>query len=107
MCSMQAVASSLLYIVCFPNNGKIVTIDQMTFKNPSVTASSRASISITEHSQLATGSVGVGMYPSLMGSVSCPASILMIGSSFGEASTFVRSVLFARVIWKILGLFLH
>ena len=44
MYSMQAVASSLFCVVCFPHNGKIVMIDQMTFKNPSVTASSGASI---------------------------------------------------------------
>ena len=34
------------------------------------------------------------MYPALMGSFSCPAPVLMIGSSFGEASTSVRSVSF-------------
>ena len=66
----------------------------MTFKNPSVIASSGASIPIVERSHPATGSVGVGMYPSLMGSFSCPALILMIGSSFGEASTSMRSMSF-------------
>ena len=91
---MQAVVSSLFHVVCFPFNGKIVTIDQTSFKNPSVTTSLGASIPIIEHSQPATGSVGVGMYPSLMGSFSCPAPILMIGSSSGEASTSVRSVSF-------------
>ena len=49
MYSMQAVASSLFRVVCFPFNGKIVTIDQMSFKNPSVIASSGASIPIIEH----------------------------------------------------------
>ena len=73
MYSMQAVDSSLFRVVCFPFNGKIVTIDQTSLKNPSVTASSGALILIVEHSQSATGSVGVGMYPSLMGSFSCPA----------------------------------
>ena len=38
--------------------------------------------------------MGVGMYPSLMGSFSCPAPILMIGCSSGEASTSMRSVPF-------------
>ena len=66
----------------------------MSFKNPSITAYSGASILIVEHSQPATGSVGVGMYPSLMGSFSCPTPILMIGSSFGEASKSVRLVSF-------------
>ena len=36
----------------------------------------------------------MGMYPSLMGSFSCPVPILMIGSSSGEASTSMRSVSF-------------
>ena len=60
MYSMQAVASSLFRVVCFPFNRKIFTIDQMTFKNLSVTTSSGASILIVEHSQSTTGSVGVG-----------------------------------------------
>ena len=40
------------------------------------------------------GQQGIHMYPSLMGSFSCPAPILMIGSSFGEALTSMRSVSF-------------
>ena len=63
MYSMQAIASSLFRVVCFPHNGKIVTIDQTTLKNSSVTASLGALIPIIEHSQATTGSVGVGMYP--------------------------------------------
>ena len=94
MYSMQAVASSLFCVVCFPHNGKIVMIEQMAFKNPSVTASLGASVPIIQHSQPTTGSVGVGTYPSLMGSFSCPAPILMIGSSFDEASTSMISVYF-------------
>ena len=81
---MQAISSSVFRVVWFSFNGKIVMIDQTTFKNPSITTSLGASISIIEHSQPITGSVGVGMYPSLMGSFSCPAPILMIGSSFDE-----------------------
>ena len=34
------------------------------------------------------------MYPSLMGTFSCPASILMIGSSFDGASSSLNSVSF-------------
>ena len=50
MYSMQAIASSLFHVVCFPHNGKIVMIDQMAFKNPSITASLGALILIIEHS---------------------------------------------------------
>ena len=94
MYSMQAVASSLFRVVCFPFNEKIVTIDQMSFKNPCVTASSGASMPIVANSQPATRGVGVGMYPSLMGSFSCPTPVLMIGSTSSEASSSLRSVSF-------------
>ena len=94
MYSMQAISSSLFHIVCFPHNRKIVTIDQMSFKNPSVTTSSGASIPIVEKSQSVTGIVGMGMYPSLMGSFSYPAPILMIGSSSSEDSSSLRSMSF-------------
>ena len=40
MYSMQVVAYSLFRVVFFPFNGNIVTIDQTSFKNMSVTASS-------------------------------------------------------------------
>ena len=91
---MQAIASSLFRVVCFPFNGNIVTIDQTSFHHLSVSGSSRASISIIDYSQLATGSVGVGMYPSLMGTFSYPEPVLMIGSSFGGASSLLNSVSF-------------
>ena len=58
MYSMQAFASSLFRIVCFPHNGKIVTIDQMAFKNPPVSASLKASVPKVEHSQPTTGQCG-------------------------------------------------
>ena len=55
MYSMQAVASSVFHVVCFPHNGNIVTIDQMTFKNLPISASSEASVPKVEHSQPTTG----------------------------------------------------
>ena len=45
-------------------------------------------------SQLATRSVGVGMYQSLMGTFSCHVPILMFRSSFGGASSSLNSVSF-------------
>ena len=85
MYSMQAVASSLFQVVCFPLNGNIITIDQTSFHNLSVGASSGASIPIIDHSQPETGSVGMDIYPSLMGTFSCLAPVLMIRSSLGGA----------------------
>ena len=56
MYSMQSIASSLFRVVHFLFNQKIVTIDQTSFKNLSVTASSGASITIINHSQPTTES---------------------------------------------------
>ena len=94
MYSMKTVSHSLFQVVCFPFNGKIITIDQMSFRNPIVNASSRTSIPIIDHSQPATRSVGVGMYPSLMGTFNCPAPVFMMGSSFGGDSSSLNLVSF-------------
>ena len=81
-------------MICFPFNGNIDRIDQNSFHNPSVNASSKASILIIDHAQPATGSVGIGMYPSLMGTFRCLVPVLIIGSSFGGASSSSNSVNF-------------
>ena len=47
---MQVVASSLFQVICFPFNGKIVMIDQTSFRNPNVNASSGTSILIIDQS---------------------------------------------------------
>ena len=60
----------------------------------SVSASSGASILTIDRSQLATRSVGVGMYPSIMGTFSCPTPVLMIGSSFNGDSSSLNSMSF-------------
>ena len=72
-------------------DGKIITINHRSFDNSSSKASSGASILVIDHSQLTTESVGVGMYPSLMGNFNCVACVLMIGSSLGKASTSLIS----------------
>ena len=94
MYNMQAVASSLFWVVCFLFNGKIITIDQNSFQNPSVNTWLGTSILIINHSQPTTEYVGVGMYPYLMGNFICPVPILMIGSSLGGALTSLNSVSF-------------
>ena len=63
-------------------------------------ASSGDSILIIDHSQLATENVGVGMYPSLMGTFSCHPPVLMIGSSLGRASSSSNSVSFRTTHMK-------
>ena len=62
--------------------------------NPSVNASSGASTPIIDHSHSASGSVVIGMYPSLMGTFNCPTVIFMMGSIFGGASSSLNSMYF-------------
>ena len=60
----------------------------------SVNASSRASVLIIDHSHMVAENMGVGMYPSLMRTFSCPTLIIMIGSSLSGASSSSNLVSF-------------
>ena len=77
--------------------GRSLLFIRKSFQNQSINASSGASILIIDHSQPATRSVGMGMYPSLMGTFSCLALILMIGSSFGGASSSLNFASFCTI----------
>ena len=59
----------------------IMTIDQLSFDNSGSSASSRPTILTIDNSQLTTENVGVGMYPSLMGSFNILAPILAINTT--------------------------
>ena len=71
-----------------------MTVNQRSFDNSSSKYLSGASILIINHSQSATENIGVGMYPSLMGTFSCVAPVIMIGSSLVKASMSLSSVPF-------------
>ena len=73
---------------------QFIRLHSIICHNLSVNASIGTSILIIDHSQPATRSVGVGMYPSLMGTFSCHAHVLMIRSSFGGASYSLNLVSF-------------
>ena len=105
---MQAVASSLFWVVCFPLDGKVVTVHKRSFDNSSSKASAGASISVIDHSQSATENIRVGMYPSLMGNFSFVAPILMTGSNLAKDSMSLSLVPFLTLHiedpWTLLSL---
>ena len=74
--------------------GILLLLIKKYFHNPSLKASLGASFLIIDHSQLTNENVGVGMYPSLMGTFSCHVPIPMMGSSIGKAFTSLNLVLF-------------
>ena len=55
--NMQVVASSLIWVICFPLDGKVVILDQRSFDNSSSKASLGASILVIDHSQQTTKNV--------------------------------------------------
>lgn len=67
---MRAVASSLFRVIRFPHQGKIVTVDQLSF----FASSSEANMPFVEHTSIPLESVGVGLFkdPTLMGVFSLP-----------------------------------
>jgi hypothetical protein len=65
--AMIFVVSFVFRTLCFPHEGKIVTIDQLSFAYSSPNASLGQSIPVIDNSRPATENVDVGMYSSLMG----------------------------------------
>jgi hypothetical protein len=65
--SMIIVVSSVFHTLCFPHEGKIVMIDQLSFVYSSPNASLGPSIPVIDISQPTTENIGVRMYSSLMG----------------------------------------
>jgi hypothetical protein len=64
---MVVVVSSIFHTLCFPHEGKIMTIDQLSFAYSSPNASIGPSIPVIDNSQPTTENIGVRMYSSLMG----------------------------------------
>jgi hypothetical protein len=73
--SMRVVVWTIFWIICFPHEGRIVTMDYMESNLSDVAASPRTIVPWIENSQMTTESIGCGMYPSLMGCFDSPAPI--------------------------------
>jgi hypothetical protein len=64
--SMQAVVSTVFWVLLFPHEGQIVTIDQLSFSKPDP-ALGASTVSMIDNPQPSVINVGVGLCPSLMG----------------------------------------
>jgi len=69
--AMRTVASSLFRVICFPHQGKIIIVDQLSFFTSS---SSDGNVPFMEHTSIPCESVGARLfkYPALMGVFSLP-----------------------------------
>jgi hypothetical protein len=68
---MQAMVSIVFQVFLFPHEGQIVTIDQLSFSRPDP-ALGAPTIPMIDNPQLGVVNVGVGLCPSLMGTVNYP-----------------------------------
>lgn len=69
--SMQDVVATFFWVLLFPHEGRIVTIDQLSFSrlDPSLGASM---VPMIDNPQLGVVNIGVGLCPSLMGTFDYP-----------------------------------
>ena len=86
--------SSLFRIICFPFEYRIVTVEQKSFNNSGMKASSGDTIPVIDNSQPTTENVGVGMYLFFMGTFNNSTPILTIGSNLGSESSLLSSIPF-------------
>jgi hypothetical protein len=89
--AMTVVVSFVFYTLCFPRDGKIVTIGHLSFVYASPNALVGPSIPVTDNSQLTTENIGVRMYSSLMGTFYFQAPIHHI---YAMSSRFASSMRF-------------
>jgi hypothetical protein len=104
--AMTTVVSSVFCTLCFPHEGKIVTIDQLSFVHASPSASVGPSVPVIDNSQQETEDVGVRMYSSLMGSFDFMAPIHHIHAISSESSSSMRLFLSVLHISMTLGPYL-
>ena len=77
---MDAIASSLFRIVCFPHEGRIVTVDQLDCPQIDPNASSDSSVPKLDNTKVPVENLGVGMYSSLMGTFDLPPPTVHINA---------------------------
>jgi hypothetical protein len=92
--AMITVVSSIFHTLCFPHEGKIMTIDQSSFVHASTNASVGPLIPVINNYRKETKDVGVEMYSFLMGSFDFVAPIHHIHDISSRSLSSMRSVPF-------------
>ena len=78
---MSAIASAVFWVVVFPHEGKLVTVDQLNFTRKCHMESNESTIPLVDQVKPIAESLGAGMYASLMGTFDLPTPINYIGST--------------------------
>jgi hypothetical protein len=69
--SMHAVVATVFRLLLFPHEGRIVTIDQLSFSRPDP-SSGASTVPMIDNPQPDVVNVGVGLCPPLMGTFDYP-----------------------------------
>ena len=90
---MCAIASTILRVLVFPHEGKLVTVDQLSFTRKGHLETNNSTIPLIDQTKLANEILGVGMFLSLMGTFDIPTPINYLGStSVGESIAAVINI---------------
>jgi hypothetical protein len=69
--AMQAVVATVFQVLLFPHEGRIVTIDQLSFSRPDP-ALGASTVPMVDNPQAGVVNIGVGLFPYLMGTFDYP-----------------------------------
>jgi hypothetical protein len=69
--AMQVVVATIFRVLLFPHEGRIVTIDQLSFSRPDP-ALGASMVPMVDNPQASVVNIGVGLCPSLMGTFDYP-----------------------------------
>jgi hypothetical protein len=69
--TMQAVVTTVFWVFLFPHEDQIVTIDQLSFSRPDPSLGV-STVPMIDNPQLGIVNIGVGLFPSLMGTFDYP-----------------------------------
>jgi hypothetical protein len=69
--AMQAVVATVFWVLLFPHEGRIVTIDQLSFSHPDPSLGA-STVPMIDNPQPGIINIGVGLCPPLMGTFDYP-----------------------------------
>jgi hypothetical protein len=69
--AMTVVVSTIFWVLCFPHEGWIITIDQLSFSHPDP-SSGASTVPMIDNLQPGTINLGVRLFPYLMGTFDYP-----------------------------------
>ena len=77
---MCAITLTVLWVVVFPHEGKLVTVDQLNFTWKGRMESNESTLPLVDQVKPASERLGAGMYSLLMGTFDIPSLINYLGS---------------------------